>query len=95
MVAMFFLGFSSPTLINIILVAIFLIFFSQGDNLITSSKIKNGEKKAIITTFSKKYWLIIVYYTLICILLKYIFFLFFSQNASAQTDEKLDPTGIN
>ena len=42
LLAMFFLGFSYPTLINIILVALFLIFFSNGDNLIISKRIRGG-----------------------------------------------------
>ena len=77
LLAMFLLGFSNPTLINLILVALFLIFFSRGDNLIVVKKVKDGNEKLSLTTFCKHYWLVIVYYTLICILAKYIYFLFF------------------
>lgn len=42
LVGMFFLGFSSPTLMNIILVALFLIFFSNGDTLIITTRQRNG-----------------------------------------------------
>jgi hypothetical protein len=75
---MFFLGFSNPTIMNIILVALFLIFFSSGDTLIVSRRIRNGKEKHTLTTFSKNYWFIIVYYALLCILGKYIYFLFFA-----------------
>lgn len=40
MIAMFFLGFSNPTLMNILLVGLFLIFFSKGDTLIVVKKSK-------------------------------------------------------
>lgn len=43
MIAMFFLGFSNPTLMNVILVALFLIFFSKGDTLIVVKKKKDGK----------------------------------------------------
>jgi hypothetical protein len=42
LIAMFFLGFSKPTLMNIVLVALFLVFFSKGDNLILTKKTKPG-----------------------------------------------------
>jgi hypothetical protein len=35
---LFFLGFSKPTIINIIYVTLFLIFFSRGDNIIFITK---------------------------------------------------------
>jgi len=42
LIAMFFLGFSKQTLMNIILVTLFLIFFSKGDNLILKKKTTAG-----------------------------------------------------
>ena len=91
LLAMFLLGFSKPTLMNIILVALFLIFFSRGDNLIVTKKEREGHERVALTTFCKRYWLVIVYYTLLCIMAKYIYFLFFDGDATAQ----LQPTGIN
>lgn len=91
LIALFFLGFTNPTIMNILFVALFLIFFSNGDNLIFIKKIKNDRISRTITTFSKNYWFIIVYYTLVCIILKYIYFLFFNDKLS----EWFDPTGIN
>lgn len=88
---LFFLGFSQPTVINIIYVSLFLVFFSNGDNLIFIMKRKGKKKWHAITTFSKHYWFIIVYFTLICIIAKYMYFLFFNGQAS----NWLDPTGIN
>jgi hypothetical protein len=42
LIGMFFLGFSKPTIMNIIFVALFLVFFSNGDNLIIVKKMKKG-----------------------------------------------------
>ena len=85
LIAMFFLGFSKPTFMNIILVALFLVFFSKGDNLIITKKVKaNGAEKMTLTTFCKKYWLAIVYYTLACILAKYLYFLFWNGDLPEQ-----------
>lgn len=89
--ALFFLGFSQPTVINIIYVILFLIFFSNGDKMVFVEKQRNRKKWFAITTFSKHYWFIIVYYTLLCIIAKYMYFLFFNEQLSAW----LDPTGIN
>jgi len=43
LIGMFFLGFSNPTIMNIIFVGLFLIFFSNGDNLIIVKKMKKGK----------------------------------------------------
>ena len=91
LLAMFILGFSQPTFINLILVALFLIFFSRGDNLIVVKREKDGVEKTTLTTFCKHYWLVIVYYTLACILAKYIYFLFFP----GSSEEYLRPSGIS
>lgn len=50
------------------------------------------KKVSSLTTYSRKYWFLIVYYTLICIIVKYIYFLFFK---TVPPNAKLDPTGIN
>jgi len=38
LIAMFFLGFSKPNVMNMIFVILFLLFFSNGDNLIIVKK---------------------------------------------------------
>ena len=82
-IAIFFLGFSEVNLINLVYVVIFLIFFSSGENVLVEKKKHpaNGENKEYVslTTFSRKYWFLIVYYTLGCIIAKYIYFLFFAE----------------
>ena len=88
---MFFLGFSNPTLINLILVALFLVFFSNGDKLLVTKVKKRRGSKLTLSTFPKKYWFIIIDYTLFCILVKYVYFLFFEGDLESQ----LQPTGIN
>jgi hypothetical protein len=89
--AIFLLGFSNPTLMNLIFVAIFLVFFSKGDNLIEVTRTHHGRERKRMRTFAKNYWLVIVYYTLLCVIAKYIYFLFFPGDIT----EKLLPTGIN
>jgi hypothetical protein len=91
LIALFFLGFSNPTIINIIYVSLFLVFFSNGDNLIFIVRLRGRRKRHAITTFSKHYWHVIVYFTLIVIIVKYLYFLFFDGDISSW----LDPTGIN
>lgn len=91
LVALFFLGFSKPTLINLIYVSLFLVFFSNGDNLIFIVRKSGRRTRHAITTFSKHYWHVIVYYTLLIIIGKYLYFLLFAGQASSW----LDPTGIN
>lgn len=88
---MFFLGFSNVTLMNFVYLIMFLVFFSSGENILVETKMKNGKSIAKLTTFSRKYWYIIVYYTLVCVIAKYCYFLFFNGKLS----EKLYPTGIN
>jgi hypothetical protein len=78
--AMFFLGFSKVTLMNLVYVVLFLVFFSSGENVLVEIKTRNQKPVTTLTTFSRKFWFIIVYYTLICIILKYIYFLFFHDN---------------
>lgn len=82
MVALFFLGFSKPTVINLIYVSLFLVFFSNGDKLIFIEKLYGRLKRSTLTTFSKHYWHIIVYYTLAIIIGKYLYFLFFDGKVS-------------
>lgn len=89
--AMFFLGFSNVTLMNLVYLVMFLVFFSSGENIIIETHMKNGKTIAKLTTFSRKYWYIIVYYTLLCVIAKYCYFLFF--NGKLTSD--LEPTGIN
>jgi hypothetical protein len=87
LIALFFFGFSYVSLINLVYAALFLVFFSFGNNLILQKK--NINKKQIFTTFSRKYWWIIVYYTLICISVKYCYFLFFSNGNYPNLKQKL------
>lgn len=54
-------------------------------------KTRNNKNIITLTTFSRKFWFIIVYYTLVCIIAKYIYFLFFP----GKLEEALEPTGIN
>ena len=89
--AIFFLGFSDVTLINLVYVILFLIFFSSGENVVVEQKTKNGREISTLNTFSRKYWYIIGYYTLLCIIGKYVYFLFFSE----QISDQLLPTGIS
>lgn len=89
--AMFFIGFSNVELIHLVYVVLFLIFFTSGENVLIQKKKRNNKQVATLTTFSRKYWFIIVYFTLICIILKYIYFLFFP----GKLVEILQPTGIS
>ncbi len=89
--AMFFLGFSTVNLLNFVYIVLFLMFFSSGENVLVEPKIRNSKEVVTLTTFSRKYWFIIVYYTLICIILKYSYFLFFPDDLMVP----LQPTGIN
>ncbi len=91
LVALFFLGFSVPTVINLIYVSLFLIFFSNGDKLMFIVRERGRRKRTTLTTFSKHYWYVIVYYTLLIIIGKYMYFLFFNGEASGW----LEPTGLN
>jgi hypothetical protein len=91
LVGLFFLGFSSPTVINLIYVSLFLIFFSNGDKLMFIVRERGRRKHTTLTTFSKQYWHVIVYYTLLIIIGKYLYFLFFDGEASGW----LEPTGLN
>lgn len=91
MVALFFLGFSNPTVINIIYVSLFLVFFSNGDKLMFIVRERGRRKRTTLTTFSKHYWYIIVYFTLLIIIGKYMYFLFFK----GEETQWLDPTGLN
>jgi len=71
------MGFSNVTLMNFIYLIMFLVFFSSGENILVETKEKNGRTIAKLTTFSRKYWFVIVYYTLLCVIIKYAYFLFF------------------
>jgi hypothetical protein len=53
--------------------------------------IEKEEKVYVLTTLSRKFWFVIVYYTLIVIVLKYVYFLFFEDQAQSI----MDPIGIN
>ena len=102
-VGMFFLSLSNVTLMNLLYLILFLVFFSSGDTVLIETKKKSvtrtstGEKSnlmvvASLTTFSRRYWFVIVYYTLACIIVKYVYFLFFYDGRLV---ESLLPTGIN
>lgn len=76
---------------NLVYVILFLVFFSSGENVLIEIKSRNNKPITSLTTFSRKFWFIIVYYTLICIIVKYVYFLFFADKLS----QALEPTGIN
>ena len=75
LVGIFFIGFSSVNVINLLYACIFLTFFTLGKNVMTTKK--GNSSIQTLTTFSMKYWPIIIYFTLGCITAKYIYFLFF------------------